>query len=73
MKKFAARWAECVDVKPPPACEIVVHRAPPEHSGFGVGTQLGLSVAAGLNTLVEQEELDAKQLAEATDAPIHLA
>src|SRR5688500_8228554 len=29
-----------------PDCRISVERAPPEHVGLGVGTQLGLSVAA---------------------------
>src|SRR5262245_10254798 len=31
----------------PPACHIHVE-SPPEHAGLGVGTQLGLSIAAGL-------------------------
>lgn len=35
--------------RPLPDCRISVERAPPEHVGLGVGTQLGLSVAAGLS------------------------
>lgn len=34
-----------------PAVRFEIQAAPPEHSGLGVGTQLGLSVAAALNAL----------------------
>lgn len=44
---FARRWAETTGK--PIACQLTVESAPPEHVGLGVGTQLGLSVAAGLN------------------------
>jgi beta-RFAP synthase len=42
------RWAKFHAV-PLPACRIWITSAPPGHTGLGTGTQLGLSVAAGLN------------------------
>ncbi|MCE9527076.1 MAG: hypothetical protein K8R36_13595 [Planctomycetales bacterium] len=45
---FAQRWAAFHRL-PLPNCRIDVLEAPPNHVGLGVGTQLGLSVAAGLN------------------------
>jgi beta-RFAP synthase len=45
-----------------PECRIVV-RSPPEHSGLGVGTQLGLSIAAGLRRYLELPELSTAELA----------
>ena len=47
-REFAQRWAEFHRL-PLPDCRIEVLEAPPNHVGLGVGTQLGLSVAAGLN------------------------
>ncbi|MFN0016671.1 MAG: hypothetical protein ACKVP0_00340 [Pirellulaceae bacterium] len=46
---FAQRWAEFHRLAKLPPCRIEVLKAPPNHVGLGVGTQLGLSVAAGLN------------------------
>ncbi len=37
-----------------PACRIEVLEAPPEHVGLGTGTQLGLSVVAGLHAFARQ-------------------
>jgi beta-ribofuranosylaminobenzene 5'-phosphate synthase len=45
--QFAHRWGEWN--RQPVQCEIRVESAPAEHIGLGVGTQLGISVAAGLN------------------------
>jgi beta-ribofuranosylaminobenzene 5'-phosphate synthase len=45
---FARRWAE-FHRQPLPACAFSIESAPPEHAGLGTGTQLGLSVAAGLS------------------------
>ena len=45
---FASRWAEFHRLTLP-ACQVIVREAPPEHVGLGTGTQLALSVAAGLN------------------------
>jgi beta-RFAP synthase len=46
---FALRWAQSHSDLPPPRCRLEILAAPPEHAGLGVGTQLGLSIAAGLN------------------------
>jgi beta-ribofuranosylaminobenzene 5'-phosphate synthase len=46
---FAERWRVFHDRGELPSCHIAVRNVPPEHSGLGVGTQLGLSVAAALN------------------------
>lgn len=44
---FARRWADHHGLPFPP-CRIVITEAPEQHVGLGVGTQLGLAVAAGL-------------------------
>lgn len=49
VQEFAQRWAEFHRLSGLPDCHIEVLDAPPNHVGLGVGTQLGLSVAAGLN------------------------
>ena len=46
---FAQRWGEFHRLSQLPACRIEILAVPPNHVGLGVGTQLGLSVAAGLN------------------------
>ena len=46
---FAQRWGEFHGLSQLPACRIEILATPPNHVGLGVGTQLGLSVAAGLN------------------------
>ena len=45
---FARRWA-AFHSRDLPRCSILVEAAPPDHVGLGTGTQLGLSIAAGLN------------------------
>ena len=45
---FARRWAE-FHRRLPPKCQIHIISAPPQHTGLGTGTQLALSIAAGLN------------------------
>jgi beta-ribofuranosylaminobenzene 5'-phosphate synthase len=45
----------------PPACRIHV-ALPPEHTGLGIGTQLGLSIAAGLRCFLALPELTAEAL-----------
>jgi beta-RFAP synthase len=45
---FASHWA-AFHRAALPACEVRLLAAPPEHVGLGTGTQLGLSVAAGLS------------------------
>ncbi|MEX2113285.1 MAG: hypothetical protein WD845_08875 [Pirellulales bacterium] len=49
-----------------PACRIEVLDAPPEHVGLGTGTQLALSVVAGINALAGNAPLDAPALAALT-------
>lgn len=49
VQEFAQRWAAFHRLSHLPACRIEVRESPPNHVGLGVGTQLGLSVAAGLN------------------------
>ena len=58
---FASRWAETVGQ--PVACHLEVESAPPEHVGLGVGTQLGLAVAAGLNAFYGLPSASALELA----------
>lgn len=58
---FAERWAakNRLDLN----CEIKVRAAVPAHVGLGSGTQLALSVAAGLQTLFGMPTNDVAQLA----------
>ena len=46
-----------------PACRVQVVMAPRQHVGLGVGTQLALSVCAGLNAFSGGGRLDAEALA----------
>lgn len=59
--QFASRWSESTAQNV--ACEIKVQSAPPEHVGLGVGTQLGLAVAAGLNAFYCLPAANALELA----------
>jgi beta-ribofuranosylaminobenzene 5'-phosphate synthase len=45
-----------------PACEITVD-SPPDHVGLGIGTQLGLAIAAGLRRYLALPETTAEELA----------
>lgn len=45
----AARAWSAFHASPLPRARVTVVRAPPEHVGLGVGTQLSLSIAAGLH------------------------
>ncbi len=47
-RAFADSWSRHHGIPLPPI-RLAVHECPPEHSGLGVGTQLGLSVAAALH------------------------
>ena len=51
---FARRWAEWQGLGEVPACHLDTPSAPPEHSGLGVGTQLALAIAAGLNIFFDR-------------------
>ena len=64
----ARRYAEFVAPKLTPAraaaCRIEIESAPREHIGLGVGTQLGLAVAAGLCALFDLPMPEPKALAQ---------
>ncbi|QDU98513.1 GHMP family kinase ATP-binding protein [Lignipirellula cremea] len=49
VRKFAAAWQAFHRRDALPAWSVTVEAAPPEHVGLGLGTQLGLATAAGLN------------------------
>ena len=61
-KQFAEAAARAWKVPSLPACEIRV-QSPSNHVGLGVGTQLALSVAAGLRRLLELPDVPAEELA----------
>lgn len=46
-----------------PSCRIEVRAAPPAHAGLGTGTQLALSVAAGLSALCHLPSQSPRELA----------
>ncbi|MCO6456660.1 MAG: hypothetical protein J5I93_15285, partial [Pirellulaceae bacterium] len=52
VRQVARSWAEHYRLAGLPPCVIEVNSAPPLHVGLGVGTQLGLAVAAGLSRVV---------------------
>ena len=60
---FASRWAAFHDIRPLPECHLEVLRAPPNHVGLGVGTQLALSVAAGLDAFLHLPSSAPQELA----------
>jgi beta-RFAP synthase len=60
--EFLRRWAAFHQLTDP-RCKIVIHDAPSEHVGLGPGTQLALSVAAGLNAFFGFPRQTAQELA----------
>lgn len=64
VKEFAWRWAAAQESLALPASDVEVLAAPPDHVGLGVGTQLGLAVAAGLSEFSGIEWRDAATLAQ---------
>lgn len=62
-KTFAETAIRRWDLHALPKCHVHVD-APLAHSGLGIGTQLGLSVAAGLRRFMGLVELPAEELAE---------
>lgn len=64
---FAEHWAKFHSLSQLPACRLEVMQAPPNHVGLGVGTQLGLSVAAGLNAFTGLPAAGPQELALSVD------
>jgi beta-RFAP synthase len=52
VERFARAWQAFHRWRDLP-CKLTVLAAPAEHTGLGLGTQLGMSVAAGLSTLFD--------------------
>lgn len=63
VRTTAERFARARGEAELPACRVQVVAAPEEHVGLGVGTQLALSVSAGLNSFLGGDPLDAESLA----------
>jgi beta-ribofuranosylaminobenzene 5'-phosphate synthase len=59
----AARVARAMGLEQLPGCRVRVLRAPQEHVGLGTGTQLQLSLAAGLNEFLAGAPLPLPALA----------
>jgi beta-RFAP synthase len=58
VQAFTRRWCEFHGAASEPRCHLSVTEAPPEHVGLGLGTQLGLAVAAALNSLFCSDQAD---------------
>lgn len=63
LRKAANRWAKATGQQGELACEIELLHSPRLHTGLGVGTQLALAVAKGLNALFERECESPEELA----------
>lgn len=67
-REFACRWAAYArlpsDADRALTCRIEVLSAAPQHGGLGVGTQLGLSVAAALTAWFQRPALSPAELAQ---------
>lgn len=59
---FASRFQETLQRTVPPQ-RFIVERAPPEHCGFGTGTQLGMAVARALAHVADRDDLPTAELA----------
>jgi beta-RFAP synthase len=58
---FARRWAEFHEVEAPRR-RIEIRSTPPQHVGLGAGTQLALSVGAGLNASFDLPTMSPQEL-----------
>jgi beta-ribofuranosylaminobenzene 5'-phosphate synthase len=63
VQEFAQRWGKFHSLSQLPACRIEILAAPSSHVGLGVGTQLGLSLAAGLNAFAGLPAASPRELA----------
>lgn len=61
--EFAERWTAFHRLPDKPPFQLRVIHAPPQHAGLGVGTQLGLSVAAALTIATGQPMPNPAELA----------
>ena len=62
VNQFATCWAKNLAL-PLPRVEVEIIAAPLQHSGLGVGTQLALATAAGLNAVVGRPRATGAELA----------
>ncbi len=58
---FAERFSSATGTSLP-NCKIQVEKCPEEHTGLGVGTQLGMAVGSGLETFLGQKPREAAEL-----------
>jgi beta-RFAP synthase len=63
VQSIVERLAESWRMESLPACRVEVVAAPPDHVGLGTGTQLALSVTAGLQAFRGRPPLEAASLA----------
>ena len=63
VREFVSRWAAFHGLAGELPCRIVVQSVAESHVGLGVGTQLGLSVGAGLSKFFQQPQLSPAELA----------
>ena len=63
VREFARHWQAYHRIAQAPSCRVQVIEAPPEHSGLGVGTQLALATAAGLNAFAGLPAVSPQELA----------
>lgn len=61
--EFVSRWTKFQRLAKPPKCKVIVRKAPRQHVGLGVGTQLGMSVAAGLYRFAGETSPSPQELA----------
>ena len=62
-RRIARRVIAAMHLPPGAGCRIAIETAPREHIGLGTGTQLGLAVAVGIQTLYSLAPLSPADLA----------
>lgn len=65
-RRFVARWHK-YHARPPTPLVLRIQQAPAEHAGLGLGTALGMSVAAALRAFYRMPPADASALAASVD------
>ena len=61
VRAFIESWRDYTGLEIEVACDV--HEAPPEHVGLGLGTQLGLAVALGLDSLSDRAGISLEERA----------